>query len=60
MMAAAFEIRFRELLVAVRLDDGGVQADAGDALEDPVRDPDRRQRPGLRPTRAAAPCSQRR
>jgi hypothetical protein len=55
MMAVAFEIRFRELLVAVRGDDGGVQPDAGGALQDPVRDPDRRQRTGLRPRVPAGP-----
>ena len=49
MMPVAFEVRFRQFLVAVRLHDGRVQADARHALQDPVRNPDRRQRPGLRP-----------
>ena len=49
MMPVAFEVRLRQFLVAVSLDDGRVQPDAGGALHDPVRDPDRRQAPGLRP-----------
>ena len=49
MMPVAFEIRLCQFLVAVRLDAGRVQPDAGGALKLPVRDPDRRQRPGLRP-----------
>ena len=49
MMPVALEVRLCQFLVAVRRDDGGVQPDAGHALQDPVRDPDRRQRPGLRP-----------
>ena len=43
VMAEAFEVRLCQLLVAVRGHDGGVQPDAGHALEPAVRDPDRRQ-----------------
>jgi hypothetical protein len=49
MMPVTLEIRFRQFLVAVRLHHGGVKPDARHALQSPVRDPHRRQRPGLRP-----------
>jgi hypothetical protein len=48
-MALALEVRFRELLVAVRGHDGRVQSDARHDLQNPVRDTNRRQRPSLRP-----------
>ena len=60
MMPVAFKVRLCQFLVAVRLDDGGVQADADDALKDPVRDPGPAASARPAPTRAAAPCSPRR
>src|SRR5450755_1827824 len=43
-MAVALEVRLCQFLVAVRGHDGGVEPDAGHALEPAVRDLDRRQR----------------
>jgi hypothetical protein len=44
VMAIAFEIRLREFLVRMRERHGGIQPDAGHAIQGPVRQPHPRQR----------------